>query len=166
MTQPSEAASPPAPGDARAAVSEILRKEADLAALQARPAPRRYDYRPAILMALVAMSASLWLTELPFLRGAEPEGPDAAQRTAGARFSLYLQAQRVVQYRIDHGRLPQSIQDVDEVVEGVSYTRLSDDLFRLSLVTADGSFTFRSDDSPESFLGGSLQLLGIGRERS
>lgn len=166
MTQPSEAASRPVPGDARLAVAEILRKQADIAAQDARPAPRRYDYRPAILMALVAMSASVWLTELPFLRASEPQGPDAAQRVAGARFAVYLQAQRVLQYRIEHGRLPLAVQEAGEVAEGVSYTRLSDDLFRLSLVTHDGTFSFRSDDSPEHFLGGSLKLLGIGRNKS
>ena len=68
MTQSSGTTPGPAPpGDARLAVAEILHKEAEVAKQDARPLARPYDYRPAILMALVAMSASLWLPELPFL---------------------------------------------------------------------------------------------------
>lgn len=166
LTQPSGAAPRPAPaGDARLAVAEILRKEADLARQDAQPPSRRYDYRPAILMTLVAMSASLWLPELPFVRGAQRHDLDVAERVASARLEVYLQAQRLTHYRSDRGRLPTALADAGDVVEGVAYQRLSDDLFRLTLVTKDVTLSFRSDDSPERFLGGGLKVLGIGGQQ-
>jgi len=166
MTHPSGAAPRPAPpGDARLAVAEILRKEAEVAKQDARPLPRRYDYRPAMLMALVAMSASLWLPELPFVRGAQRHDLEVAERVASARLEVFLQAQRVTQYRINHGRLPAALADAGDVVDGVAYQRLTDDLFRLTLITRDGTLSFRSDDSPERFLGGGLKMLGIGGQR-
>ena len=166
MAQETPAGSRPSPGDARQAVSEIIQKEADVAAAAAKPAPRRRDYRPAILLALGAMSAVLWLTDLPFLRPPEPPVLDPALRVANVRFALYLQVGRIEAYRRAHGHLPAALEEAGTPMKAVRYEREANEVFSVSLDTPDGSYRFRSGDSMQQFLGGSTKLLGLERVKS
>ena len=147
--------------EARQAVVDILRKQADLAVAEARPSPPRRDHRPVVLITLAAVSAVLWLSDLPFMHTADGAPLDPAARVANERFSLFLQTQRVEQFRVVHGRLPATLQEAGDPFQGVHYQPYPDGSYRVSLDTSDGVITFRSGERADKLMGGGMKVLGL-----
>ena len=149
--------------EARQAVVDILRKQADQAAVEARPAPPRRDHRPVLLLVLTVFSGALWLTDLPFFHTADGAPLDPAARTANERFSLFLQSQRIEQFRVTHGRLPATLEEAGDPFQGVRYQPFPGGSYRVSLETSDGTLTFRSGDRADKLMGGGMKVLGLAK---
>ncbi len=64
---------------------------------------------------------------------------------------MYFQRARILGYRLEHGTLPDGLDDVGEQSNAVQYTRLADDVFRLSGTAGDFTLSYTSTQ-PEADL--------------
>lgn len=120
---------------------------------------RRKFRRAAILGGALAVSAYLSLNPPTWLRPEPVPPPTPAERSAGDRFAIYLQAQRIESFRNKTGRLPSTLADAGEAMPGIRYELLSDGSYALTS-ERDQAIRYSSRDSLGTFLGGSLTLLG------
>lgn len=95
-----------------------------------------------------------WLTGPKAL---PPEPPAIA--TASLRLSLLRERQRVVDYRRQNGRLPETSSEAGISLAQISYAREGADGFALSGYSGDSVIVLRSSDSLATFLGSSLMTL-------
>ena len=108
----------------------------------------------ALAIALVlAFSPPAWVLPAP-----EPR-PTAAQREAGIRFSIFLQAQQIEHFRTGRGRLPSTLEEAGPPLPGVAYLVNSGSTYQLRS-TADPGISYSSTDSLTAFLGESMAQLG------
>ena len=94
-----------------------------------------------------------------FVFGPDPARAPAAQREAGLRFGMYLLGQRLQQFRQLQGRLPQSLDNLDESYQGITYTVLSGSIFELRTVLNGAAIVYTSDQPVDAFLGSSINLV-------
>ena len=66
---------------------------------------------------------------------------------------MFIQRARIVGYRLEHGRLPDDLDEVGEASDVVEYTRLADDVFRLSGTAGDFTLNYTSSQPEEDLLG-------------
>ncbi len=89
-----------------------------------------------------------WVTVNPI------EGPTSQVRADGLRTAMYLQAQRIEQYRIDHGALPETLADAGSPIPGVEYHRQGSS-YQLVGTSGDAGLVYDSSESLADF-GGSV----------
>lgn len=120
---------------------------------------RRKLRRPAILLAILAVTVYLTLAPPAWIQPQPIPRPTSAEREAGDRFAIYLQAQRIEHYRITTGRLPATLEEAGEAMPGIRYELQGDGSYALSSEQNTG-VRYSSRDSLATFLGGSMTLLG------
>jgi len=89
-----------------------------------------------------------WVTVNPI------EGPTPQIRRDGLRTAMYLQAQRIEQYRIDHGALPETLADAGSPIPGVEYHRQGK-TYQLVGTSGQAALVYDSSESLADF-GGSV----------
>lgn len=104
-----------------------------------------------LVVGLGLVAAWLWLIPPPFLRVEEPPPRSGAQEEAALRFAVYVQAQRIEEFRNRSGRLPESLEEVGPPMPGMHYVRLSDGLYQLTGTSDRSRLTYRSDLSLSDF---------------
>ncbi len=149
--------------DAVRGVMESKRQEATERKAASAAAKKREDRQLPMVLLLAALAGILawaWIARPAAIFGGPPApivlSPDRAE--AQARYALFLERARVDAYRRAHGRNPERLADAGPVEDGVTYT-ISEQGFVLER-TANGK-VLRLDHatSPNSFLGGSLDIL-------
>ncbi|HEX9165919.1 MAG TPA: hypothetical protein VF862_08410 [Gemmatimonadales bacterium] len=99
--------------------------------------------------ALAAFRPAWFLTPPP-----EPEPPVIQE--ASARLTLAREAQRINGWRRVNGRLPVDLAEAGTPVAGLSYERINDSVFAVSLPLGTDLVTLRSTDSLSTFIGGAV----------
>ena len=129
----------------------------------ARPMPDMVNWRRRPLTAVVflALAAAVWGAQLLVWRAPTPRITDR-DRDARLRFTIALQVARVEDFRENASRLPNSLGEVSEVFQGMTYAQLDSTHYRLTGTDSNLVLSYRSDSSIQSFVGGSLLSI---RER-
>lgn len=112
-----------------------------------------------LLVALLVGTAWVWLFPPSFLRVEAPTPQPVAEEEAALRFAIYVQAQRIELYRREAGRLPETLEEAGPPLEGMSYLRLSRDLYQLTGSTARVTLTYRSDLPLDAFVGSGADVV-------
>ncbi len=114
--------------------------------------------RPAVAGLLVTVALLVWVVQLWVWK---PAGrtPSARERDDGLRFRVALQAARIEDFRERTGRLPRTLSETDEAIDGMSYTVLDSGRYRLTIRDSTQVVTWRSDSLLSTFLGASLMHM-------
>lgn len=120
---------------------------------------RRKLRREAILGVALVVAVYVALYTPAWIKPEPVPPPTPAEREAGDRFAIYLQAQRIEHFRNTTGRLPSTMEEAGEPMPGIRYELLSDGGYALTS-DRDQGIRYTSRDSLGAFLGGSLTLLG------
>ncbi len=147
------------------AFAGVLQSEAERRHEERRSrAPKGPSYaKPAFGLALLAALVWIWLAPPAWLRLPPlPSEPPEVQE-AEARLALYLQAERILQFRIDRGRLPGTLAEAGDPLPGIRYEVLGSDRYRLRSTEPPLSYT--STDSPAALLAESVTRLRPGGAR-
>jgi hypothetical protein len=117
-----------------------------------------------VAVPLVALSIYSWVARPAFIWGPPPPAPTPAQADANLRAALYFLGMRIDAYRREQGFYPASLEAMGESFPGVLYEVLSDSVFELRGVVNRRVVIFRSDMSPEEYLGDTKNIIA-GRAR-
>lgn len=132
---------------------------------------RRHDGRAAratrLVVALVLGAVLTWLLVAPppwvHPPVAEPVPPAVTE--AGLRLAMFIQAQQIERYRRTQGRLPETLDDTGEPVQGLRYTTVGQDGWELSGGPPGSEIRLQSGDALDAFLGNSMTALQPERSR-
>ena len=133
-------------------------KEQDKAS-SAESVRQRKLRRATILLGALAITLYLSLNPPTWIQPLPAPSPTPAEREAGDRFAIYLQAQRIEHFRNTTGRLPSTMEEAGEPIPGIRYEVLGDGAYALTS-GRDQAIRYTSRDSLGTFLGGSMTLLG------
>lgn len=107
----------------------------------------------AVFAVYLLIAPPSWVTVSP-LEGQAPE--DAIE---SMRLAMYLQSQRIEQYRIDNGVYPDSLDQLQSsVVRGVEYIRAGNSYQMIGTVGGE-QIVYDSSQSASEFVGGATQRL-------
>lgn len=109
---------------------------------------------------IVAVLAGVLVLQL------RPAAPEESRelREASLRVRMYVEIDRIEQFRSTHERLPTTLTEAGADTTGLSYSPGADD-YSLAGVNRDLNLTYTSAQSPRAFLGTSYQLLAKRRQR-
>lgn len=112
----------------------------------------------AVFAVYLLIAPPSWVTMNPI------EGPDVAAEEQSLRVAMYLQAQQVEAFRVETGRLPTSLAELDRdpVVDDVDYVRQGDD-FQLVASVGESALVYDSA-APDSEFAASVaaRMSGAG----
>jgi hypothetical protein len=146
----------------RAVVEGAVRFTREVAAAQPM---QSYRSRPIVLAAIavpcLALALFTTIARPQWVFGPNPATVSSAQREAHIRFTLFLVAQRLYDYRdANRGQLPRSLLEIGEEWPGIIYTNLGGSTFELrSIDSLVPAITFRSDGNERELLGNSRTYL-------
>jgi hypothetical protein len=135
--------------EAEAAVAAVMqREEAKAAAIAAMAKPqRRPALKPLLLVALVAFNLYAWIGNPPWLRVPAAPLPQPSYYTSSWKIAVFLQRQRIEEYRAAKGHLPQSASQAGPPVNGVSYTPIQRLAYDLMAGEGESRFVYHSRDT-------------------
>ena len=157
-------APPPPSPEKRAlidAYQDVLKADAERRDLDHRPT-RPTRTRPfawvALVLALVGAGV-IWFAHPDWLGLAPAPAEPPAVREASLRLAVALEAQRVIRYQREHGRLPATLAEAGAVMPGVSYQPSREGIFELNAADADIAVIYRSTGSLRAFVGNSYDVV-------
>ena len=159
MTTP---ARPTPNANVAALVTEIMeeaRKNAE------HPAPSRSRRVPTFVGAVLvmAMCAWAWIAPPAWLVPKPAGAPSRDYREASTRVALALHAQRIEAYRMSHGRLPQTKQEVGIMSDEIAYERVDSLAFELSSRVDGEPVTYTSSQPRDRYLADAMAALSKAR---
>ena len=116
-----------------------------------------------LVFALLIIAGWLWLLPPEPLRMNPPDPQPVAQEEAALRFAMYLQAQRILAYQQEAGRLPLTLETAGPPLPGMEYTLLQDGLYQLTGSTDRLTLTYRSDLPLDTFVGTGADIVNAGQ---
>jgi hypothetical protein len=150
--------------EAEAAVDAVMRGEEEKSAKREaqenrhkHPAPLRL----VLLCTLLLFNAYTWFGHPEWLEFHAPSRPSLDYYEGSWKLAVYLQRQRIEEYRKVKGRLPASAQQAGPTVKGVQYTPLEMRTYQLAAGDGAKQFVYRSTDSLSAQLGRSLFQMGL-----
>lgn len=153
-------------GDRYEALKEVLEHQSAQAARdrdrEARELRRQQEEEGApywLVAVLLMMMAWLWLLPPSFLRVDPPLPQSIEQEEAALRFAMYVQAQRIKEYREETGRYPTRLEEAGPPLPAMRYDLLTDDLYQLSGVTDRMRLTYQSDLPLREFVGSGAEVI-------
>lgn len=162
MTAPGAGPGPdegdPLPNDKRELLEAfegvVSREREKIVASRSLPMARRTHVLVLILCALSWFSlAYVWLARPQWLF---PDDPTAAlgpaEREARQRFAIYLERERVLDFRATHHRLPSSLAEAGDVEAGVDYAVSGDSTFVVSAMIRDSLLTLNESQAADDLL--------------
>ncbi len=158
------------PEDARGdeaadAVAAVLKHAADRdEAARGRTAPKKQPRWMLPLGINLAVFAVYLLIAPPDFVVMNPvEGPDEASQVESLQTAMWLQAQQINQYRIETGRLPDTLEDLprEPVAGSIEYVREGTG-YRLVAVVADAAIVYDSQETDGSFQATVSKRMGAG----
>ncbi len=94
----------------------------------------------------------------------EPPPPPTVQlEEAGLRLNLYLQAMRIEGFRVDEGRLPESLVEVGDPIDNIDYQRIDEQTYHLSGTSDNMVLGFTSTEPLETLLSDAMVVIRRGR---
>lgn len=140
------------------ALLEVLEQQAARVPDEDGPPPGRRGRSVAVAV-LAVITAWLWLMPPTWLVPPAPPPRPLAEEEAALRFTMYLQAQRIRVYELEHGELPATLTDAGEPAEGLSYDVLAPGLYELVGTTDRLRLTYRSDEPLRDWATGGAPLV-------
>lgn len=113
----------------------------------------------AALLVLIAVTVWLWVLPPPWLIAPAPAGPSAAEQEAGLRFGVYLQAQRIRVYELEHGVLPRTLDAAGPTIPGLTYELVGEGVYELTGETDRVRVTYRSDEPLREWVDSGADVL-------
>ena len=120
-----------------------------------------YGVRHLALALATAISVWIWIWPPGVLRIQTPGPPPAEQEEATLRLVMYFQAQKIEQYLIDTGRVPQDLDDAGPVFQGMEYIRLTDREYRILGRTSRVILSYSSVEPIDDFVGEGADILDL-----
>ena len=154
---PPDESEPPRPDKATEygdAIIDVLKDQVRRDELRSAAAPKvgRTRVHPFIPPILALVSIWLWVFPPAVLVPDVPTIPLANQE-AGLRMQMTIHRARIVVFQSQYGRLPNNLDEVGEAGVVVEYTRLPDDVFRLTGTTGEISVNWNSTQPFEELVG-------------
>ena len=154
-------------GDRYEALLEVLEHEKTQAARdreleeaeREQSKTKRGPYWPVVVLLLI--TAWLWIFPPAFLSLEPPPPQPIEQEEAALRFTMYLQAQRIKAFRLEEGRLPETLEEAGPPLPGMRYARLHADLYQLTGLTDRLTLTYRSDLPLQEFVGSGADVVDV-----
>jgi hypothetical protein len=152
-------------GDRYEALLEVLEHEKSQAArsraLEEAERQRAKERRPPYWPVAVLLVLTVWIWIFPpaFLRMEAPQPQPVAEEEAALRFTMYVQAQRIKAFRLENGRLPETLGEAGPPLPGMRYTVLHTDLYQLTGETDRVTLTYRSDLPLQEFVGSGADVI-------
>lgn len=88
--------------------------------------------RHGLLTLSAIVAVYIWFLPPTWVRGTPPPPiPTAAEEASALRMTMYFQAQRIEQFRLDNGRIPYNLGEAGQAFSGMEYIRLTDTNYRL-----------------------------------
>ena len=155
------------PSERDTVLAAVMREESEkveLEELTREILARRQGFglRHVALIFATAMSVWIWIWPPSVLRIQAPGPPPTEQEEATLRLIMYFQAQRIEQYRLDTGRVPQELEDAGPVFQGVEYIRLTDRDYRILGRTSRVILSYSSVEPIDAFVGDGASILDLG----
>lgn len=113
-------------------------------------------------LGLLAFTIFVYVSKPEFIFGADPNKVSEVRRDANVRFTMYLLSRRVEAIKAASQRYPDDLSAIAGAPKGISYARLTDDVFELRATDGTKQIVYRSDERADRFLGQSPQVL-LGR---
>jgi hypothetical protein len=112
----------------------------------------------AVLAVYLLISPPAWVVVHPI------EAPDPAVAEQSLRVAMYMQSQRIEDWRIKNGRLPTTLAEIGaSVTPGVEYQIVGTNQYRLVGTNGpEASLVYDSTESPDDFLGDAAAKLAGG----
>lgn len=150
--------------EAEFAVAAVMRREeqkaAKLAVAEGRKG-RRNPVRTLLLAAMVLFNAYLWTSAPQWLEYRTPSTPPLDYYEASWKIAVYLQHERVEEFRRNRGKLPVVAKQAGPPVKGVTYTPLSAGAYELRAGNHYRQVVYHSTDSLRVFMGKALMQVGL-----
>ncbi len=166
-TPPPPPAQPPGSHDRRAllqAYQDVVRTEHDKRTTQPVPVqpPSRAPFWASMGL-LIAVLAGILVLQPGWLFPKAPE-ESIELRTASLRVRMFVEIDRIDQFRNENGRLPATLIEAGADTTGLRYS-VGGDAYSLEGVNRGVTLTYTSSQSAKDFLGNSYQLLAQRRRR-
>ena len=145
-------------------VGAVMQREEEKAARRARQENRVRHTSPVrrlMLLALVVFNAYIWMSTPTWLEYRTPKTPPLSYYEGSWKIAVYMQRQRVEEFRREKGRLPAAAKQAGVPVKGVKYTPLQKDVYELRAGNYVKQIVYRSTDSLSVFFGRSLIQMGL-----
>ena len=135
------------------ALSDVLKDQVRRDELRSAPAQKvsRTRVHPSIPPVLALVSIWLWVFPPAALSPVVPTIPPV-QQEAGLRMEMSVQLGHILRYQSENGSLPDGLDDLGDSHDAVQYTRLTDDVFRLSGRVGNVTVDYTSTEPLEQFL--------------
>ena len=145
-----------------ALVTEIVeeaRKNAEV------PAPSKSRFIPSYVAAglVFAICAWAWIAPPAWLVPRPVAAPSRDYRQASTRVALALHAQRIEAFRVSHGYLPKTKQDVGIASDQIVYQITDSASFELSSRVDGESVTYKSSQPRDRYLAEAMTALSRAR---
>lgn len=151
--------------EAEAAVAAVMRREVTkaerLAAAEGRSRRKPKRARVALLAALLLFNGYLWVGNPEWLAWHEPPAPSIDYYQNSYKMAVWLQRQRIEEYRHEKQALPKVARQAGPPVRGVRYTPLAPDVYMLEAGKGLRMVVYTSRDSIATFMGRTLVQMGL-----
>ncbi len=144
---------------AQAAVTDAREKEQAARLLRRQNAKR--SQAALAVTGLVIFGFGIYLLAFrPAWFFTPPPPPETiAIQEASVRLMLVREVERVKRFRSEQGRLPQTLEEAQSPIHGITYQKETDSTFRLVATFGENPIGLSSTDSVGSFLGNSLKVI-------
>lgn len=146
--------------EAEAAVTAVLQREEQKAARLAARERSRHRAAPPLrlwlLFALLLFNAYAWLGRPKWLEFNTPPPPTYDYYVNGWKVAVYLQRNRIEEYRTTTGHVPASVQQAGPPVHGVAYTPRTATTYELEAGNGPKRVVYSSTDSVAMLVGRTL----------
>ena len=141
--------------EAEAAVALVMQRETVKAAAVAASEKRKSGppLKLYLLLSLLAFNTYAWFGNPEWLRFSGPELPEPSYYASSWKLAVYLQRQRIEEYRLRTGHLPVTSLQAGPPVKGVQYKSLPSSTYELAAGDALRRFVYLSSDSTAVLVG-------------
>ncbi len=150
--------------EAEYAVAAVMEREEQKAVARAKQESHRKHASPVrrlMLAALMLFNAYLWMASPQWLEYRTPPVPPVSYYEASYKVAIYMQRQRVEEFRAQKGRLPIAAKQAGVPVKGVDYRPLDRNVYELRAGNIVKKIRYVSTDSIGVFLGRTLVQMGL-----
>jgi hypothetical protein len=150
--------------EAEAAVGAVMRREDEKAAKRDALEHRKHHTPPLkamLLLALVFFNLYVWLGNPSWLTYNQPSGLSIDYYQSSWELAVYLQRQRIEEYRQLKGHIPTTAQQAGPTVRGVQYTPIEQKAYQLTAGNGVKQFVYHSTDSLSVVMGRALFQMGL-----
>ena len=138
--------------------AEAERRDTVQASTPAGP-PRTRPIAWIVLGLVLAGLIAAVVLRPPWLGLGVPLREPPAVREASLRLAVALEAQRVMRYQREQGRLPATLDEAGPVLAGVSYQPSREGIYEMSATDGEIAVLYRSTTSLREFVGNSSDIV-------